>query len=79
MKYDVIFKNETITLSKGNDGFWLYDYTRGMNLAMKAKTEQDAFISALMYYQKRLTEVETKHNKLQNRVDNFIEEFTDEE
>ncbi len=60
MGYTRVFKNDTITLSKvvGKEEYWLYDTTRGMNLSMRAKTEQAAFIEALMYYQKRLSKVE---------------------
>ena len=56
-KYVTIFKNENMYLLKGHDGFWLYDNVVGMNLGMKAKTEQEAFIEALSYYQRRLPQV----------------------
>ncbi len=78
-KYITIFKNDTITLSFGHDGYWLYDYTRGMNLSMKAKTEQDALIESLMYYQKRLTKVESELKDITNKVENFISQFSKEE
>lgn len=71
-KYTIILKTDNITLSKGKDGFWLYDKSRGMNLAMRGKTEQEAFISALNYYQKRLTKVEIEFKNLENKVNNFI-------
>jgi len=58
-------------------GFWLYDKTRGMNLAMRAKTERDAFTEALYYYQKRLTEVEQAHRALTQKVDAFVDQFVD--
>lgn len=78
MKHIIIFKNETITLTKdpNKDDFWLYDKTRGMNLAMNAKTEQEAFVLALTYYQKRLSEVEKEFNSLKDKVDSFVESFT---
>ena len=59
----------------GNFGFWLYDETRRMNLAMRAKTERDAFVEALHYYQKRLTEVEQAHRELTQKVDAFVVQF----
>jgi hypothetical protein len=71
-QYTIILKTDNITLSKGIDGFWLYDKSRGMNLAMRGKTEQEAFISALNYYQKRLTKVEIEFKNLENKVNNFI-------
>jgi hypothetical protein len=60
-------------------GFWLYDKTRGMNLAMRAKTERAAFVSALHYYQERLTKVETAHRSLTQKVDAFVDQFTSED
>lgn len=80
-QYITIFKNETITLSKHIDkeDYWLYDKTRGMNLSMRAKTEQEAFVEALTYYQKRLSEVEEEFKFLQSKVDNFIGSFMDED
>lgn len=81
VKYKVVFKNESITLSKHpeKEEFWLYDYGRGMNLAMNAKREQDAFVSALTYYQKRLTLVEKEFKTLQDKVNIFIEGVTEED
>ena len=64
---------ETISLTKQKDGFWLYDYTRGMNLAMRAETEQAAFIEALEYYQRRTKAVETKLRALETLVEGFNE------
>ena len=61
----------------GNFGFWLYDETRSMNLAMRAKTERDAFVEALHYYQKRLTRVEQEHRAIRQKVDAFVAHFVD--
>lgn len=81
MLHTTIFKSETITLTKhpDKDDYWLYDKTRGMNLAMNAKTEQEAFILALTYYQKRLKTVETELHSLKDKVDSFINGFMDED
>lgn len=68
---------ETLTLSECKDGFWLYDYTRGMNLSMKAKTERDAFVEAITYYQKRLKAVEIDYKDLHSSVGNFISSLSD--
>lgn len=78
-RYTLILKTETLTLSQGNDGFWLYDKTRSMNLSMRAKTKDDAFIIAIEYYQKRLTEIEESYYDLKATVDGFVEQFKDEE
>ncbi|KZN20558.1 MULTISPECIES: hypothetical protein [Pseudomonas] len=68
---------ETLTLSECSDGFWLYDNTRGMNLSMRAKTPQDAFVECISYYQTRLTEVESEHRKLTAKVDAFVSQFVE--
>jgi hypothetical protein len=71
---------ETLTLSHCHDGFWLYDETRGMNLSMRAKTPQDAFVESLTYYQERLTEVENAHRDMSAKVNAFVSQFvTDDE
>lgn len=69
----------TLTITECTDGFWLYDYTRGMNLAMRAKTEREAFVDALEYYQKRLSDLERAHNCLNKRVNDFVSQFKDED
>lgn len=71
--------SDTLTLSEFKNGYWLYDKTRGMNLAMKAKTEQDAYVKAITYYQKRCAEIELKKNKMYDNVNKFIESLSDDE
>ena len=68
---------ETLTISECKDGYWLYDKTRGMNLSMRAKTEQDAYVDAITYYQKRCAEIEQKKKKLYDSVNNFVESLSD--
>lgn len=60
-------------------GYWLYDDTRGMNLAMGALTKESALVEALMYYQKRLKEVEQEHKALTEKVSSFVSQFRDDE
>jgi hypothetical protein len=69
----------TLALTECKDGFWLYDETRGFNLAMRAKTSTDAFVEALEYYQDRLKEVESQYSNLKAKVDSFVSNFVDEE
>lgn len=77
--------SETLTLCEHQDpkngafGFWLYDSTRGMNLAMRAKSSTEAFVEAIEYYQRRLTEVEQGYHELRTKVDAFLEQFADDE
>lgn len=68
---------DTLTISECKDGYWLYDKTRGMNLSMRAKTEQDAYVDAITYYQKRCAEIEQKKKKLYDSVNNFIDSLSD--
>ncbi len=68
---------DTLTLSECSDGFWLYDETRGMNLSMRAKTTQDAFVECISYYQERLAEVESEHRELTAKVDAFVSQFAE--
>lgn len=65
-------------LSECHDGFWLYDETRGMNLSMRAKTAEAAFVEALEYYQERLLEVEKNYTDLKVKVDAFVTQFAEE-
>lgn len=77
MKHTIL--SDTLTISDCLDGFWLYDKTRRMNLAMRSKTEQDAFVECITYYQKRLIEVESKLDSLQSKVDAFVGQFVGED
>ena len=74
-----VLLSETLTITLCNDGYWLYDTTRGMNLSMHAKTEQAAFVEALTYYQERLGEVESNYKNLSIKVDAFVSQFVEED
>ena len=70
-----VFKIDTLSLHECTDGYYLYDYVVGMNISIRAKTEQDACIEALLYYQKRLVEVKTDYKTLNNKVEGFLSQF----
>lgn len=70
-----VFKLDTISLTECNDGYYLYDYVVGMNITMRAKTEQDACVEALLWYQKSLLDAKLKYNILNNKVENFLSQF----
>jgi hypothetical protein len=74
-----IFKTDTLLLSECTDGFYLYDYIEGMNVVMRAKTEQEACIKALEWYQKRLNIAKEDYKTLSNKVDSFLKQFIDED
>ncbi len=69
----------TLKLSECVDGFWLYDTTRGMNLAMRSRTDEIALVECITYYQRRLKGVETAYGQLKEQVDEFVSQFTEEE
>jgi hypothetical protein len=69
----------TLSLSESHDGFWLYDKTRSMNLSMRAKSAQAAFVDALSYYQERLQHVEKEHATLKGKVDAFVGQFCEDD
>lgn len=71
--------SETLTISECSDGFWLYDDTRGMNLAMRAESREIALLEALEYYQRRLQTVESDHRDLSAKVDNFVNQFINDD
>lgn len=77
IKYNVLSKS--LSISECTDGFWMYDETRGMNLAMRAKTAEAAYIQALEYYQERLKEVEEDYKSLKAKVDHFVGQFVDDD
>ena len=74
-----VFKIDTLSLHECTDGYFLYDYVIGMNISMRAKTEQDAYIEALLYYQKRLVEVKKDYKNLNDKVESFISQFAEDE
>lgn len=65
--------SNTLELNVINGQYWLYDSTRGMNLALWVATERDALVTALMYYQERLSSVEGELKALKNLVESFID------
>lgn len=69
----------TLAMSECTDGWWLYDSTRGMNLAMRAKSRDEAFLTLAAYYQDRLARVETEHRALTAKVELFVSQFVQDD
>lgn len=46
---------------------------------MRAKTEQEACIEALLWYQKRLATVKVDYKELNDKVQKFVSQFDKEE
>ena len=82
-KYETIFKNESFYLCKGlldkgtHTGYWFYDAHFGMNLAMQASSEREAFIKALEYYKKRFQQVEQENKNLKQRAQMFLDSMSE--
>ena len=74
-----VFEIDTLSLHECNDGYYLYDTVRWFNIAMRAKTEQDAYIEALLYYQRSLAESKALYNVLNAKVEGFIAQFVTDE
>jgi len=72
-----VFKLDTISLTECNDGYWLYDNVVGQNISMRAKTEQDACIEAILWYQKRLASCKLDYKILNDKVEIFVSQFVD--
>ena len=70
--------SESVAITECADGWWLYDKTRGVNLAMRAKSRDAALMQAIGYYQRRMSEVETRYRTLQRKVDCFVGQFVDD-
>jgi hypothetical protein len=66
-------KGETKT--GGDHGWWLYDETFGMNLAMRAKTKEGALVEALLFYQKYYIREKNSLSDLQQKVNSFLRQF----
>jgi len=63
----------------GSFGFWLYDETQRMNLAVRAKSEREAFVEALNFYQTYYKQEKEQHKALKAKVDSFLIQFADTE
>jgi hypothetical protein len=64
--------SSTLYLTEHKDGFWLWDDTLEMNIALREKTKEDALYQALTFYQSRSNQLEEKYDNLHNAVDKFL-------
>lgn len=63
----------------GDFGWWLYDETFGYNLAMKAKTREEALIEALTHYNEYYKKQKAELSSLQSKVNSFLCQFSSED
>ena len=75
--------SDTLSLSEykdpknGSFGFWLWDKTVGMNLAMGAKTREEAILEALAFHQRVRQNAIKQRNELQTAIDGFLGSLRD--
>jgi hypothetical protein len=50
-----------------------------MNLGMRAKTRDDAFVEAFAYYIEHLSTVTSKYNNLKSKVDSSVKQFAEDD
>lgn len=60
------------------NNWWLYDKRAGMNLAMRAKSRDDAFVQTIEYWANRSARYERDYCELKQRLDLFINQFAKE-
>jgi hypothetical protein len=75
---DIMKDFPTLSISEERDGFWLWDKTLQMNLSMRAKTETEAFVKAIEYYQRRYIKVKTELDSLKYQVNVFVDKVKEE-
>ena len=74
-----VFKVDTLCLTECTDGYYLHDTTVGINIAVHSKSEQEACIEAIRYYQKRFGDLKHDYNVLYDKVENFLSQFNNED
>lgn len=60
------------------NNWWLYDYRAGMNIGMRTKTRDEAFVKAIEYWARRALEAEKAHAQIKGQVDAFVSQFVEE-
>ena len=79
VKNGVTYYDKTIALTLNKDGFWLYDTTRRMNLAVRAKSKDEAFVEALLYYQDLVAQLETSLSLSEEKIQKILKVLDAEE
>ena len=60
--------------------WWLYDdraYGSGMNIGMRAKTKDKAFVEAIEFWARRAAKAESDYAAIKTQVDEFVGKFAD--
>jgi hypothetical protein len=70
-----VFKTDRLILTECTDGYYLWDHVAGFNIAIHAKSEQQALIDGLNYYQSYHSKLKKEHKDLNDKVQNFLSQF----
>lgn len=60
------------------NNWWLYDkraHGHGLNIGMRAKTRDEAFVEAIEFWAKRAIEAEQAYLQIKGQVDTFVSQF----
>ena len=68
-----VYRGDTFVMHECSDGYYLYDYVVGVSISMRAKTEQDAYIEAIKYYQKHTQALVDDNLSLNSKLDSIID------
>jgi hypothetical protein len=71
-----VFKTDTLTLTECTDGYYLWDKVEGFNIAIHAKSEQQALIDGLDYYQRYHSKLKKEYKELNDKVESFLCQFS---
>ena len=78
--------NQHLTLSECHpdsecrtNNWWLYDDRAGMNIGMRAKTRDDAFVEAIEFWAERALRYEKAYSQIKAKVDDFVGHFVEPE
>ena len=74
-----VFKTDALTLTECTDGYYLWDKVAGFNISIHAKTEQQALIDGLEYYQRYHSKLKKESKELNDKVESFLCQFGKEE
>jgi hypothetical protein len=61
------------------NNWWLYDDRAGMNIGMREKTRDAAFVEAIDYWAERAMKAERAYEGIRMQVDEFVGKFVDSE
>lgn len=61
------------------NNWWLYDTRAGINIGMREKSRDEAFVEAIEYWAKRALAAEQSHSQIKSIVDTFVGHFVEAE